>query len=335
MHMGILSSKPFVVIDLGSGRYVQTKIGHEYYNLIENPDGRYYGYCPPHDNIDINNLGAKASDSSIEDVMVIYTNKIKNTSDRVIVAFSDSATVYRHRIYDEKLGRTINQNGRIVHCSYSIVSDYMYNLESYPHKFVIEINKYNTYMFRQQRFFKGKYVSLDKKIIRYLEKYLENAEFIDDELYQDEIQDNEITGKEKLKNTFDVKPQWTESGSSMTVKKNAAYAKQALLNSEFLCEADSTHQTFMTNKGVPYMEGHHLIPCTANNAKYFWKRHGKSIDCVENIVCLCPTCHRRIHFGSEDEKKKIIKLLYKKQYSKLKEAGLDITEKELIRFYFQ
>ena len=27
--MGILSSKPFVVIDLGSGRYVQTKVGHD------------------------------------------------------------------------------------------------------------------------------------------------------------------------------------------------------------------------------------------------------------------------------------------------------------------
>ena len=63
--MGILSSKPFVVIDLGSGRYVQTKVGHEYYNLIESSDGRYYGYCPPHDNIDISNLGAKSSDSSI------------------------------------------------------------------------------------------------------------------------------------------------------------------------------------------------------------------------------------------------------------------------------
>lgn len=85
--MGILSSKPFVVIDLGSGRYVQTKVGHEYYNLIENSDGRYYGYCPPHDNVDISNLGAKSSDNSIEDVIVIYTNKIKNSSDRVIVVF--------------------------------------------------------------------------------------------------------------------------------------------------------------------------------------------------------------------------------------------------------
>ena len=54
---------------------------------------------------------------------------------------------------------------------------------------------------------------------------MENAEFIDDELYQDEIQDKEIAGKEKLKNTFDVKPQWTDTGGSMMVKKNAAYAK--------------------------------------------------------------------------------------------------------------
>ena len=333
--MGVLSSKPFVVIDLGSGKYVQTKVGHEYYNLIENSDGRYYGYCPPHDNIDISNLGTKSSDSSIEDVIVIYTNKIKNSSDRVIVAFTDSATIHRQRIYDEKLERTINQNGQIIHCSYSIESDYLYNLESYPHKFIIEISKYNTYMFRQQRFFKGKYISLDKKIISYLEKYLENAEFIDDELYQDEIQAKEITGKEKLMNTFDVKPQWAETGGSMMVKKNAAYAKQALVNSNFLCEADTSHHTFMTSKGVPYMEGHHLIPCTAKNAKAFWKRVGKSIDCVENIVCLCPTCHRRIHFGSEAEKRSIIKLLYNKQHSKLKKAGLDISEKELIGLYLR
>ena len=278
--MGILSSKPFVVIDLGSGRYVQTKVGHEYYNLIENSDGRYYGYCPPHDNIDISNLGAKSSDSSIEDVMVIYTNKIKNSSDRVIAAFTDSATIHRQRIYDEKLERIINQNGQIIQCSYSIESDYLYNLESYPHKFIIEISKYNTYMFRQQRFFKGKYISLDKKIISYLEKYLEN-------------------------------------------------------NSNFLCEADPSHQTFMTSKGVPYMEGHHLIPCTAKNAKTFWKRVGKSIDCVENIVCLCPTCHRKIHFGSEAEKRSIIKLLYNKQHSKLKKAGLDISEKEIIGLYLK
>ena len=91
----------------------------------------------------------------------------------------------------------------------------------------------------------------------------------------------------------------------------------------------------MTSKGVPYMEGHHLIPCTAKNAKAFWKRVGKSIDCVENIVCLCPTCHRRIHFGSEAEKRSIIKLLYNKQHSKLKKAGLDISEKELIGLYLR
>ena len=81
------------------------------------------------------------------------------------------------------------------------------------------------------------------------------------------------------------------------------------------------------------MEGHHLIPCTVNNAMYFWNKFEKSIDCVENIVCLCPTCHRRIHFGSKEEKESVIKILYNKQYSKLQKAGLAITEEELINLY--
>ena len=333
--MKTLCNKPFVVIDLGSGKFVQTKIGHEYYNLIENADGRYYGYCPPYDEIDINKLGAKPSDLVVKDVMVIYTNKVKKSNKRVIVAFTDNATVHRKSKSGEELGRVLNQNGKIIYCSYTIESDYMYNLESYPHKFVIDISKYNSYMFRMQRFYKGKYENLDNEIINYLEKYLENAEFIDDELYQDEIQNESITEPGKLKNTFDVKPQFDEMGGSVVVKKRAAYAKQSLVDSRFLCVADSTHKTFMTNKGVPYMEGHHLIPCTAHNAQYYWENFGKNIDCVENIVCLCPTCHRRIHFGSEDEKSAIIKLLYSKQHKKLQEAGLNISVEEILNLYLK
>ena len=332
--MGTLKNKPFIVIDLGSGRYVQTQTGHECYNLVENPiDGRFYGYCPPWGNIDIKKLGANAFDTSIDDVIVIYTTKIRNSNNRVIVAFTDCATVHRQGIIDEELQRTVYKDGDIVHCSYTVESDYLCNLESYPQKFIIEIAKYNSYMFRKQRFYKGTYPTLDSKIINYLERYFQNVEFFEDELYQDEIQTKEFFDKKIYEISFDNKPQWTETGGSMAVKKNAAYAKQALVNSEFLCETDSSHKTFLTNKGVPYMEGHHLIPCTVNNAMYFWNKFEKSIDCVENIVCLCPTCHRRIHFGSKEEKESVIKILYNKQYSKLQKAGLAITEEELINLY--
>lgn len=332
--MNKLKNKPFIVIDLGSGRYVQTKKGHEYYNLLENPvDGRFYGYCPPYDNVDINSLGAGKGDSAVDDVIVIYTTKVKNTNNRIIVAFTDSATVHRNCIVDEHLERTINQDGKIIHCSYSVESDHLYNLESYPKKFIIEIRQYNPYMFRRQRFYKGKYRALDEAIIRYMENYIDDVNYIEDEIYQTEIQDFETKGKERLKNTFDLQPKWSETGDGIAVKKNVAYAKQAIIDSDFHCVANSNHQTFMTKKGVPYMEGHHLIPCTVTNAKLYWNRFGKNIDCVENIVSLCPTCHRKIHFGSEEEKKAIIRNLYKKQEDKLKYAGLNIIEHELIELY--
>ena len=334
--MNTLESKPLIVIDLGSGRYVQSKTGHEYYNLMENPhDGRYYGYCPPWGNIDINNLGADRSASKIDDVVVIYTTKLRGSNDRVIVAFADSATVHRIGIIDEKLERTIIQDGEIKHCSYSVESDILYNLESYPNKFIIEISKYNPWMFRKQRFFKGKYKELDNAIINYLKDFFERTEYLEDELYQKDIHNSDSIGKGKFNNTFDVEPQWANRGGSLSVKRNVSYARKALADYEYHCCSDNKHITFTTPKGVPYMEGHHLIPCTANNAKFYWDKFAKSIDCVENIVSLCPTCHRRIHFGSIDEKKIIIKDLYKKLYTRLMKAGLNVTEEELINLYIE
>ena len=103
--------------------------------------------------------------------------------------------------------------------------------------------------------------------------------------------------------------------------------------SQFKCVFDNSHETFQTAKGVPYMEGHHLIPCTVSNVEYYWDKYGRNIDCVENIICLCPTCHRRIHFGSKEEKERIIKVLYKKQISSLRTAGLDISIDELLSLY--
>lgn len=101
----------------------------------------------------------------------------------------------------------------------------------------------------------------------------------------------------------------------------------------FKCVFDDRHKTFLTGKGIPYMEGHHLIPCTVSNMEHFWSKYGRNIDCVENIICLCPTCHRRIHFGSGEEKDAIIKSLYKKQISSLRAVGLDISIEELLALY--
>ena len=53
----------------------------------------------------------------------------------------------------------------------------------------------------------------------------------------------------------------------------------------------------------------------------------------ENIVCICPVCHRQVHFGSKTEKEAILKVLYDYQIGSLRKAGLELTYKELLSYY--
>ena len=127
-------------------------------------------------------------------------------------------------------------------------------------------------------------------------------------------------------------PHYSDGTSGRTIVKKACASKQALKNANFKCEFDDSHSTFLTNKGVPYMEGHHLIPCTVSNTERFWSKK-RNIDCPENIICLCPTCHRRIHFGRKVEKDHIIRSLYNKRKSLLQNVGIEISIDELLALY--
>ncbi|MDR1027593.1 MAG: HNH endonuclease [Rickettsiales bacterium] len=46
---------------------------------------------------------------------------------------------------------------------------------------------------------------------------------------------------------------------------------------------------FNTRKAERYLEGHHMVQ--KENAKFF----EKSVDVVENIIPVCPNCHRKLH----------------------------------------
>ena len=323
-----------VVIDLESGSFVANKTGHEYFNRIPNYlDGRYYGYCPPHDDLNIEKLGAKKGDDFISGVLVVYTKKFHFTNDRIIVGFTDNATVFREPLVYLPLHRTIEEDGKIVDCSFTIKSDNMYNLDDYPQNFIIRIADYNTYMFRKQRFYKGKYPELDQKIVAYLEEYMRNNSDEDSLLFQRLVQEDDTPEDEHLPGYSQTSPSFTQIGGTRVVNKRPAISKRALMAAHFQCAVDPAHKTFITGKGTPYMEGHHLIPCTFGNATRLFEERKRNIDCVENIVCLCPTCHRQVHFGSKEEKQAILKVLYERQIGSLRKAGLDITYKELLSYY--
>lgn len=165
--------KPFVVIDLGSGSYLQDSEGHEKYNEIRNPKtGKFYGYCPPLGNLDIRKLGAKAKDTMVSGVTVIYVRKANASSDREISSYIEDATVYRQLQDGRELNRIVQSK---VHGAefavYSIESDDLVKVDDIPgaEKFTIKTKDHNPSMFRMQRFYKGTYPELDEKIIAYLD----------------------------------------------------------------------------------------------------------------------------------------------------------------------
>lgn len=128
----------------------------------------------------------------------------------------------------------------------------------------------------------------------------------------------------KKKNTAAKKQQRT-SNNYIRDPQAAAYVKQ---QAGYKCEFNKEHKTFISDiSGKQYVEAHHLIPIKYQDQfKY-------SLDIPENIVALCPNCHRAIHHGTKDCKKKIISALFNERKKILKDNGINIDIEALIEMY--
>jgi len=50
------------------------------------------------------------------------------------------------------------------------------------------------------------------------------------------------------------------------------------------CDLCAMTAPFMTSKGKPYLECHHVTPLAKGGG-----------DTIDNAVALCPNCHRKMH----------------------------------------
>jgi 5-methylcytosine-specific restriction protein A len=73
-----------------------------------------------------------------------------------------------------------------------------------------------------------------------------------------------------------------------------------------MCESNPEHTTFVAkSSGKYYVEAHHLIPVSEEGS------FEHSIDVPANILCLCPTCHRKFQHAIDLEKIELIERFYK------------------------
>jgi len=100
-------------------------------------------------------------------------------------------------------------------------------------------------------------------------------------------------------------------------KRDARLIQEAKMRDNYTCKIDKEHTTFIS-KGVNYVEGHHIVPM------FQQKNFTFNLDDVDNIVSLCPTCHREMH--SSDEKSTILSKIYKSNLEFMSKNGISLDD---------
>lgn len=105
-----------------------------------------------------------------------------------------------------------------------------------------------------------------------------------------EKHDEELKGiKQEIASLTDAISKTTES-TVLLRSRDAKIREYALERANGVCELCGSPAPFFKKNGEPYLEVHHIIPLAAGGA-----------DSINNVVALCPNCHRKMHSLELDE----------------------------------
>lgn len=108
-------------------------------------------------------------------------------------------------------------------------------------------------------------------------------------------------------------------------KRSGILRAQAIEYAEYSCEINPDHESFLAeNTKKPYMEGHHALPMKLQD------RFEVSLDVYANIVCLCPICHRKIHYGLKEDRRNMVTQVYDARVSRLINSGIRLSKQEFV-----
>ncbi|BCG46789.1 hypothetical protein GEOBRER4_n1602 [Citrifermentans bremense] len=117
-------------------------------------------------------------------------------------------------------------------------------------------------------------------------------------------------------------------GRRVRYPSNPRISKTALVAADFKCELDSKHITFRNcASNNQYMEAHHLVPMSKQGL------FDVRLDVPENILSLCPTCHRKIHLADDAERKATVEKAFRLKAKGLPTRGIHIDFKRLCQLY--
>lgn len=122
-------------------------------------------------------------------------------------------------------------------------------------------------------------------------------------------------------------PKKTNGGRPKYIPK-PSIGKGAIVRARFICEncGNGTFTSRRTNQN--FMEPHHLIPISMQGY------YAHDIDITPNLICLCPNCHSKIHYGLKPDIEVMLKAFLAARKTDLKNIGnIDIDEPTLLAYY--
>lgn len=171
----------------------------------------------------------------------------------------------------------------------------------------------------------GRFVKRNEKEL--IETLLDNQ--MNESLYT--IDQHQIIGskiEEETSNYMVTKREKIEVSGMKVYPRNPKEAQIAKQKNNWECEIDSNHYTFYSYVDrKPFMEAHHLIPMA------FQDEFEYSIDFADNIVCLCPNCHRKVHYATNEVKLEMLNILFDKKKRLYSSHNIQIDIQTLRLYY--
>lgn len=163
----------------------------------------------------------------------------------------------------------------------------------------------------------------------------EDGLFLENDLNEEEFQqvvqeltiikDSEIIEDEQKR----VRPEpIVNKDGGIQWSRNAVTASKALKLSNYKCEIDLSHSTFISKStNMPYVESHHLIPLAKQEDFQY------DLDQLANLISLCPNCHRLVHLGIDEDKEELLRKLFELRRERLESIGIEVTFSQLKSVY--
>jgi len=146
---------------------------------------------------------------------------------------------------------------------------------------------------------------------------------------EEDYQEQALISDKKIIPTGPIRKATRSSASNVTAWfRDPGIARTALENATYQCSVATDHVTFTSKAtGNPFVEAHHLVPMEYQDNFEF------SLDVPENIISLCPNCHKKIHLAKTKEMLGILQDMFNDRCEGLDERNISISFDQLKDLY--